>query len=64
LTINSMVEKFQNEEVLNSVREDLVPRNLLGKVEVNFSDQEGENEAENETADSFQFGDDGVFFEV
>ena len=64
LTIDSMVEKFQNEEVLNSVGEDLVPRNLLGEVEVNFSDQEGGNEAENETADSFQFGDDGVFFEV
>ena len=59
-----MVKKFQNEEVPNSVGEDFVPRNLLGEVEVNFSDQEGENEAENETADSFQFGDDGVFFEV
>ena len=35
MTIDSMVEKFQNEEVLNSVGEDLVLRNLLGEVEVN-----------------------------
>jgi hypothetical protein len=29
-----------------TAQKDLVPRNLLGEVKVDFSDQEGENEAE------------------